>query len=131
MPRHSGRFWLGAAVLAHLAVSVLHGMAHTGAHVPLSPGATVFVYAVILAGPLAGWAVSWAAERTGNWLVAGTMAAALVFGVVNHFMRDSPDQIGHVAPQWRPLFATTAVLLAVIEAAATVLALRNIRGRSL
>ena len=118
-------------MLAHLGVSLLHGAAHTGAHVPLSAAATLFVYVVILAGPLAGLAVSWAAERIGNWLVAGTMAASLAFGVVNHFMRDSPDQIGHVAPQWRPLFATTALLLAVIEAGTAVLALENIRERSL
>ena len=33
------------------------------------------------------------------------------------FLLASPDHVSHVAPQWRPLFATTAVLLALTEAA--------------
>jgi hypothetical protein len=45
------------------------------------------------------------------------MAASLVFGVVNHFLLASPDHVSHVAQQWRTLFATTAVLLALTEAA--------------
>ena len=40
------------------------------------------------------------------------MAGSLVFGLVNHFVFVSPDHVAHVDPQWRPLFATTAVLLA-------------------
>jgi hypothetical protein len=119
--------WLTAAVLAHLVVSLVHGFAHAQAQVPLSLAANLFVYIVILAGPLIGLALTWPVERIGSWLIAVTMAGALVFGVVNHFMLSSPDHVAHVDPQWRPLFATTALLLSVTEALACGLAIRLAR----
>ena len=131
MSRHHNRarVWIGSAVAAHLVVSILHGTAHTGARVPLSPAANLFVLGVILAGPLVGLALMWPAERIGIWLIGGTMAASLVFGLVNHFVLSSPDHVGHVDPEWRLLFATTAALLAVIEAAGVGLAIHFGRER--
>jgi hypothetical protein len=80
------------------------------------------VYIVILAGPLIGLALTWWTPRLGGWLIALSMAASLMFGLVNHFVLASPDHIAHVNPQWRSLFATTAVLLAVTETLGLVLA---------
>jgi hypothetical protein len=114
--------WVLAIVLAHLVISAAHGSAHDGAHVPLSLGANLFVYVVILAGPLLGIALTWWNARAGGWVVALTMAGSFVFGVVNHFLLSSPDHVAHVDPQWRPLFTVTAVLLAVTEALAVALA---------
>src|SRR5262245_32874746 len=126
----SERRWLTAAVLLHLAISFGHGAAHAGADVPLSPAANLFVYIVILAGPITGLALTRVAWRIGLWVIAITMAASLVFGVVNHFLLASPDHVAHVAPQWRTLFATTAVLLALTEAVGSVLAIRLARERT-
>jgi hypothetical protein len=131
MRRNTTFTLLMAAVLAHLAVSVIHGSAHAGAQVPLSPAANIFVYVVILAGPLVGLALTWPAARVGSWVIALTMAGSLVFGFVNHFVLASPDHVAHVDPQWRGLFATTAVLLAVTEAIGAALAIRLVRARSL
>jgi hypothetical protein len=108
--------WLMATVVAHLVVSMVHGVAHTQAHVPLSLAANLFVYIVILAAPLVGLALAWRTARLGGWVIALSMAGALVFGVVNHFLLASPDHVAHVDPQWRPLFTASAVLLAVTEA---------------
>jgi len=116
--------WLIATVLVHLAVTLVHGMAHTQAQVPLSRAANLFVVIVILAGPLVGLALMWPAERVGSWVIALTMAGSLVFGLINHFVLSSPDHVAHVAPPWRPLFATTAVLLALTEALGVALAVR-------
>jgi hypothetical protein len=128
--RHTSTWrWLAAVVLAHLVVSFVHGSAHARADVPLSQAATLFVFIVILAGPVLGLALTWPAERLGGWLVAITMAGSLVFGLVNHFVLASPDHISHVNPQWRPLFATTAVLIAITEALGSGLALRLVRER--
>jgi hypothetical protein len=99
-------------------------VAHTQANVPLSLAANLFVYIVILAGPLIGLALTWWTPRLGGWLIALSMAGSLVFGLVNHFVLTSPDHVAHVDPQWRSLFATTAVLLAVTEALGVVLAAR-------
>ena len=124
------RTWLTAAVLAHLAVSIVHGRAHAGADVPLSPAANLFVFIVILAGPLIGLVLLWPAERFGTWVIAITMAASFVFGVVNHFVLAGPDHVAYVDGRWRPLFATTAVLLAATEAFGFAAATRSLIERS-
>lgn len=111
------RLALIAVVLTHLAINMVHGRAHEGAHVPLSFAGTLFVYIVILAGPLVGLALSRWRLRAGARIIAATMAGSLVFGLINHFLIDGADHVANVAVEWRSLFGATAVLLLVIEAA--------------
>jgi hypothetical protein len=115
--QYIGDWALAASVLIHLAISILHGRAHDGAQVPLSPAATVFVYTVILAGPLVGLAVSRWRPAAGAWIVAASLGGALVFGLINHFVIAGPDHVRHVAAEWRNLFTVTAALLVASEAA--------------
>jgi MFS family permease len=119
MDGRGARYFLAFAVLSHLAVTLLHGFAHTAAHVPTTLAASVFIYLVIEAGPLAGLWVARSHPRAGGWIVASTMAGSLVFGLVNHFVIGSPDHVNHVAEQWRMLFASTAVLLVITEGIGT------------
>jgi len=128
--RVRGSTWLVAIVLVHLVISVVHGSAHTGAQVALSPAQNLFVFIVILAGPLVGAVLLWPAARLGSWGIMVTMGGSLVFGAVNHFVLASPDHVAHVSAEWRPLFATTAVLLAVTEAVAVGVALGAVRERN-
>ena len=120
---------LTALVGAHLIIAIVHGLAHDYAHVTLSAGAMLFVFVVILAGPVAGVALAWRSERAGLWLVAISMAGSFAFGLVNHFVLSSADHVAHVDPAWRPLFATTAALLALTEAAGCTLAIALARER--
>ena len=108
---------LAAVVILHFGINIVHGRAHEGAQVPRSFAAGLFVYIVILAGPLVGLGVWRWRPQLGGWLVAACMSGALVFGVINHFIIDGPDQVGHVAVEWRSLFGATAALLVVCEAA--------------
>jgi hypothetical protein len=108
-------------VWVHFVVAVVHGLAHRGAEVPLAPAAMAFVVVVILAGPLAGLLVMRWRAAAGASIVAATMAGALVFGLVNHFVVPGADHVAHVAGSWRVLFATTAALLAATEAAGAAL----------
>ena len=123
--------WLIAAVLVHLLISAVHGLAHARAQVPLSLAANLFVFIVILAGPLIGLVLTLWSKRVGAWVIGITMAASLVFGVANHFVLATPDHVSHVDPHWRPLFAATALLLAVTEALGAALAIRALRERRL
>lgn len=111
--------------MLHLAVSFVHGAAHTGAQVMLGPAGTWFVYIVILAGPLIGLALAVRQPELGAATVAATMAASLVFGLINHFIVQGADHVSHVAPEWRLQFASTAALLAFLEAAGTALGVRG------
>ena len=115
---------LAAVVLIHLAISVVHGQAHGGAAVPLPLASTLFVYIVIVAGPLAGLALSRRRPAAGAWVVAATLGGALVFGVVNHFVIAGPDHVDHVAAEWRGLFRATALLLVASEAAGVAVGVR-------
>jgi len=115
---------LAAIVLIHLIVSFLHGAAHAGAQVFLPFAGTLFVYIVILAGPLAGLALMPWRPQAGAGLVALTMTGSLLFGLVNHFIIPGSDHVAHVAREWQSMFATSATLLAVLEAAGAVLGLR-------
>jgi hypothetical protein len=115
MDGRSARRLLTIVVLGHLAVTLVHGGAHSGADVPMTLPANLFIYLVILAGPLAGLWLARSRPRAGGWLVAATMAGSLVFGIVNHFVISSPDHVNHVAAEWRMLFASTAVLLVITE----------------
>jgi hypothetical protein len=107
---------LAAVVLIHFAINVVHGRAHAGAVVPLSTFGTLFVFGVILAAPLIGLVIWRWRPRLGGWLVAASMGAALVFGLINHFVISGSDHVSHVAADWRLLFGVTAVLLVVCEA---------------
>jgi hypothetical protein len=110
---------LAAIVLVHLAINIAHGSAHTGARVPLPLPSALFVYVVILAGPLAGLSLWRWQPKLGGWMVAGCIGGALVFGLINHFIAEGPDHVAHVAAEWRRLFGVTAALLVACEAAGT------------
>jgi hypothetical protein len=73
--------------------------------------------------------LTWPAARIGGWIVAITMSSSFVFGLVNHFVLAGENHVAYVAPQWRPLFATSAALLAVIELAGCGLAVDFARKR--
>jgi hypothetical protein len=114
---------LAAIVLLHLAVSMVHGMAHSRANVLLSSGSMLFVFGVILIGPVLGLIVQRLARpRSGAWVIAATLAGALAFGLANHFLIQGADHVTHVPGPWRVLFGSTAALLAATEGLGSALA---------
>jgi hypothetical protein len=121
---------LTTVVLLHLAISIVHGQAHAGAAIPLPLAASLFVYIVILAGPLVGLALARWRPVAGAWVVAASLGGALVFGLVNHFVIAGPDHVDHVAAEWRALFRATALLLVASEAAGLAVAVRSAIRRS-
>jgi hypothetical protein len=119
--------WLAALVMAHLVVTVVHGVAHSGAHVPLTPAALAFVIVVIQLGPLVGLGLTFVRPPAGAAVVAASMAGALLFGVVNHFVLPGSDNVVRVHAEWRALFSSTAVLLALTEAGGTIVGIVCVR----
>ena len=113
---------LAALVVSHLAVAISHGSAHFAAGVNVSPVAMAFIVAVILVAPPAGLLWMLVNRRLGARAIAFSLAGALLFGLVNHFVIPGADRVDHVAAAWRGWFGTTATLLAVTESAGALLA---------
>jgi hypothetical protein len=121
-----------AIILAHLAVSIIHGYAHAELHVGLSAWQKLFVLAVITLGPLAAMVLLWTRfDRAGALLLAASMGGSLAFGAWNHFFAAGPDHVAEVAQgSWSTLFRLTAVLLAILETSGLGLGLGSLRGES-
>jgi len=123
----TGWRWLTAISVAHLVIAGVHGAAHDRAHVSLSTAQALFVFVVILAAPLASLSLRRVGWPWAGWLMAAAMAASFAFGVANHFVLDGVDHVAGVARSWRPLFLSTAGLLALSEALGCGLALHLVR----
>ena len=113
--------WL--TVLLHQAVAIWHGNAHSKIPVPLSTEQGAFVAIVIIVLPLVGSFLLWTRFRQfGAWTVALSMLGSLLFGVINHFILASPDNVAQVPEHVsRQAFLWSAFLLPVTEALGTVL----------
>jgi len=112
-----------AVVVAHAIVAAWHGASHMEIPVALSPLQIAYVAVVITLLPLLGTALLWTRRvQTGAAVLALSMLGSLIFGVVNHYVLDSPDNVAslpdHVA---RHAFVLSAALLAVTESAGTLL----------
>jgi hypothetical protein len=116
-------------VLLHLAVVVVHGAAHRKLHVDLELWQNVFVWIVIVIGPLLVLPLLYIPKqrRKALYLLAATMAGSLLFGVYFHFVHESNDHVRHRDQDvWGIMFSASAVVLAVIEVIGCWVALREL-----
>ena len=105
-------------VVAHLLVSVVHGVAHRELRVDLAPLDATFVIVVVVAFPLIAMMLLWTArQRLGFVLLSLSMFGSLLFGLYHHFLAVSPDHV-HSQPSsgWGATFVLTAYLLLITEA---------------
>jgi len=122
--------WVGAAIVAvHGLVNATHGAAHSELGVEMSKWQETFILVVIGLSPLVAAVLLWTAHaRVGAVILAGSMAAAFVFGVYYHYVAVSPDHVGHLPPgDARGLFRTSALLVGVSQALGVVVGLWGIR----
>jgi hypothetical protein len=115
--RSRTRVWVAIVVLAHLAVNLLHGQAHTRLNVGLNAWQQLYVIVVILLAPLVALALSLTRLlRAGLWLLFVSMFGSLIFGACYHYVIISPDHVAHLpAGDAQGLFRITAVLLLATE----------------
>jgi len=105
------------AVLAHLAVNLIHGRAHEALQVNLSAWQNVYVIVVILIAPLVAMVLIWTRYyRFGLMLLVISMGGALIFGAVYHYVVISSDHVSHLPPgDAQGVFRMTALLLILTE----------------
>src|SRR3954466_10600196 len=118
------------SVWAHAAVTGAHAAAHIGAGVWMPLPATLFIWLVIIAGPVAGWSLVRSGRvRAGSGVVSASMTGAFLFGILNHFVWPGMDRVDMIqAGMWRLPFQATAVLLALTEGFGAIAGLRGVRA---
>jgi hypothetical protein len=105
------------AVLAHIIIVWLHGVAHTKLGVELSAWQQSYAAIVIVVAPLVAAVLLWTRHvRPGLWLLAASMAGSLIFGGYYHYVAVSADHVSHLPPgDAQGMFRLTALLLVVTE----------------
>jgi hypothetical protein len=114
-------------VFAHLAITLIHGTAHSMLGIGMAPWQNVYIILVIIVLPIV--AALWISRAgRGYALLAASMIGALVFGVDYHFVVAGADNVASVgAHAMGTTFRTTAVLLAITEVAGAIVGLVGLR----
>jgi hypothetical protein len=117
-------------VALHALALVVHGQAHQAVPVPLSALQNAFAISVIVIAPVvAGFMIWRGVPRIGGSLLLASMLGALVFGVVNHYVLASPDNVAQVpATSWGDVFRASAHASALTELAGVAAAAWLLRG---
>lgn len=113
MSRHKGIYTLFGL---HLVAMLYHGWSHRLAHVDTTWGQNIFIGLVIILLPAtAVYAVYQQKEALGYRLFALSMLGSFLFGVVYHFMLNTPDLYANVTGAGATHFLISAILLALVE----------------
>ena len=104
-------------VAIHTIVAFIHSQAHRQIDVALSNFQSTYALVVIVIAPAVAAAIIWRGHpRRGGGVLVLSLLASLIFGVVNHFTIDSPDQLAHISNDgWGKIFIVTAYALAITE----------------
>lgn len=85
-------------IALHTIAAFIHNQAHNKIDVSLSTSQSAFATIVIVVAPLFAAVLIWRnRQRLGAIILVISMLASFIFGVVNHLMIDSPDQLAHIS----------------------------------
>ena len=120
-----------ALILIHLVVSILHGWAHQGAMVMLTTFGNIYVGVVITLMPVVAAVFLFTRkQKIGSLLLALSMLGSFIFGFWYHFLSQTNDNVTQVHGPWHSTFLWTAIALAVIELAGTIVGFWLFRATS-
>jgi cation transport ATPase len=124
-------FLVLALILVHLLVSTVHGWAHQAAMVALTTFGYVYVVVVITLMPfLAAVLLFTRKKRMGALLLMLSMFGSFIFGSWYHFLSNTGDNVTQVPGPAHSTFLWTAIALAVIELAGTIVGFGLFRAAS-
>ncbi len=104
-------------VALHALALIVHSQSHQAIPVPLSALQNAFAVLVIVIAPLVAAALIWRGfARIGGTLLGAAMLGAFLFGFINHYVLDSPDNVAQIpATDWGSAFTLSAHALALLE----------------
>jgi len=116
-------------VALHSIALVVHNQAHQAIPVPLSALQNAFAVLVIVVAPLLAAALVWrGAPRFGGTLLVVSLFGAFLFGVINHYVLESADNVAQIpATEWGSAFTWSAHALALLELAGTAASISLLR----
>lgn len=120
------------AVLLHAVIVIPHSIAHSLLHIQMVAWQRIFILVVIVIAPIVSAVLLWRESKSGFILLAFSMGGAFLFGLYYHFMAAGPDNVASLNAHSVMLsltFQLSAVLLALIELAASVVGLSGAKGR--
>jgi len=106
-------------ILLHGTISLVHEISHRIIPVHLPTLQYVIAYLFVGVLPLVALAMLWTPRsRGGLWLLFVSMAGSLVYAGTLHFViLHNPDHVSQIIESgWRPVFWSTAGLMAATEA---------------
>jgi hypothetical protein len=107
-------------VILHVLVVFVHAMAHTNLFIAMSFLQNLYIFLVILAGPIFAAAFLRRDPPIGFAVLTASMLGSFLFGAYYHFVAISSDNVFTMhSGQWEITFQVSAVLLAMIEFAGT------------
>lgn len=111
-------------VLLHLLITLVHGAAHSFLYILMASWQNTYILLVIMILPLVAGMLLWRRRRAGFTLLFLSMLGAFVFGGYYHFILPGPDNVAELTEHsWTLPFQVSAVLLALTEAAGTLVGL--------
>jgi hypothetical protein len=103
-------------VLVHALVSGVHGWSHFYTGVPITLAQSIFIATVIVAMPLLAVVLLTRRRMSAGCAVLSlSMLGSFIFGVVFHFILDTPDMYSNVYGHGAQMFRISAILLAALE----------------
>jgi hypothetical protein len=123
------RIGIGIVIL-HVVITFVHAIAHTNLYIAMSLLQNVYIFLVILAGPIFAAVYLRKNPPVGFAVLAVSMLGSFLFGVYYHFIAISSDNVLTLDDRpWTMTFQLTAVLLAIVEFAGTGLGLAGFLGQ--
>ena len=114
-------------VVLHALVTTPHSIAHTNLHIAMDVWQNVFIFLVIVIGPIVSAVLIWKRRTSGFVLLAISMAGSFLFGGYYHFIAIGSDNIFTLPTSaWTTTFQLTAWLLAFTELAGAVVGILGV-----
>jgi hypothetical protein len=113
------RIGIGIVVL-HVVITFAHAIAHSKLFIAMSLLQNLYIFLVILAGPIFAAVFLRKKPPVGFAVLAVSMLGSFLFGVYYHFIEIGSDNVLTLDSRpWSMTFQLSAVLLAIVEFAGT------------